>query len=141
MCHQSVGLIQGQIERAGIPTISTSVVGYVTRHMRVPRAAFVRFPIGNPLGQAGDADEQRRVLRAVLDVFEVIDEPGVTVDLPFRWRKPSPHMIDPSVTDLSEPYVIAKERMQVVADRYEALVEACHDYRTRMEEALRRIED
>ena len=43
MCHQSVGLLQDAIERAGISTISLSVRPEVTLNMNVPRAAYVRF--------------------------------------------------------------------------------------------------
>ncbi|MCC7103706.1 MAG: hypothetical protein IT307_01065 [Chloroflexi bacterium] len=87
MCHQSVGLVQGQIEKSGIPTISTTVRTEVTRYSLVPRAVYVRFPIGNPIGEAGKPEQQQKILVAILDAFESIDEPGTIVELPFRWRR------------------------------------------------------
>jgi len=140
MCHQSVGLIQGQIEKAGIPTMSVTVVPYVTRNMLVPRAAYVRFPIGNPIGETGNADQQRLVLGAVLDTFEAIEEPGTTVELPFRWRRVASHIIDEDVEDLSEAYVIAKEGAAELTERYEALVEACERYRDRLTAVLEALD-
>jgi D-proline reductase (dithiol) PrdB len=87
MCHQSVGLVQGQIEKSGIPCISTTVRTEVTRYSLVSRAVYVRFPIGNPMGEAGKPEQQARILGAILDAFEAIDEPGTIVELPFRWRR------------------------------------------------------
>ena len=53
----------------------------------VPRAGYVRFPLGNPFGEPGDVELQRSVL---MDLFEVIaqaDEPNTVLELPYRWRR------------------------------------------------------
>lgn len=136
MCHQSVGLIQAQVEKAGIPTVSTTVVPYVTKGMRVPRATYLRFPVGNPFGEAGNADQQQLVLGAVLDAFEEMDEPGTIVELPFRWRRVHQHVIGDDTEDLSEAYTVARECTSEIAERYEDLLEACTRYRDRLLEVL-----
>lgn len=141
MCHQSVGLIQGQIEKSGIATISTTVVPYVTRNMLVPRAAYIRFPIGSPIGEPDDAEQQLTVLRAIFDAFEVIDEPGTTVELPFRWRRVSPAIIDENVADLSSGYVIAKECIPRINDRFNQLFDACEEFVERMAAAVDDLDD
>lgn len=64
MCHQSVGLIQRQIEYAGITTVSISLLREITETTRPPRALFVPFPLGYPLGEPNKADLQTRVIRA-----------------------------------------------------------------------------
>ena len=87
MCHQSVGLIQGRLEADGFVTISTTVRPEITRHSLVARAVYVRFPIGNPFGEAGRADQQRTILRFVLGQIETIEEPGRVVEAPYRWRR------------------------------------------------------
>jgi hypothetical protein len=66
MCHQAVGLIQGEIERLGIPTASITLLPEVTRAVRPPRALSAPYPLGYPLGAPRDPELQRRILRALL---------------------------------------------------------------------------
>ncbi len=66
MCHQSVGLIQSIIERAGIPTASVSVLTEVTMKVRPPRALAVDRPLGYPLGAPNDVALQTRIIEAAL---------------------------------------------------------------------------
>lgn len=87
MCHQSVGLLQGAIEQQGIPTISVTVRPEITAHANVSRACYLRFPTGNPMGEAHEPVQQRTLLLAVLEQLTAIQEPGAMVELPFRWRR------------------------------------------------------
>lgn len=64
MCHQSVGLIQGIIEKAGIPTVSVTLLREITERVAPPRALFVDFPLGYPLGAPNDAALQTRIILA-----------------------------------------------------------------------------
>jgi hypothetical protein len=41
--------------------------------------------MGQPLGRPHDADGQRAVLRAALDVFTTASGPDTYVELPFEW--------------------------------------------------------
>ena len=66
MCHQSVGLIQSVIERAGIPTVSITLLEEVTRKVDPPRSLFVDRPLGYPLGEANEPELQRAILRQAL---------------------------------------------------------------------------
>jgi hypothetical protein len=59
----------------------------VTEAERPPRAVFVKFPFGHPVGQKNDRTGQRRVLLEALRVLLESKEPGEIVDLPFRWRR------------------------------------------------------
>jgi hypothetical protein len=86
MCHRSVGLVQGAIERSGISTVTVSMRPDITFGVGVPRAAFARFPHGNPLGEPHRPDQQHLVLGALLQLLETVDEPTF-VELPFRWRR------------------------------------------------------
>ena len=54
--------------------------------MKVPRAAFVRFPYGNPLGAPGDAETQSAIMKEALTLIAELEEPDLIVKLPFRWR-------------------------------------------------------
>jgi hypothetical protein len=87
MCHQSVGLLQGAIERAGIATISVTVRPEITAHANISRACYPHFPTGNPVGEPHRPEQQRVILSAVLEQLALITEPGTIVELPYRWRR------------------------------------------------------
>ena len=53
-----------------------------------PRLAAIEFPIGRPLGDAGQHDLHRRILEDTLRVFETAREPGWVEPLPYRWHEP-----------------------------------------------------
>jgi hypothetical protein len=84
-----VGLAQREIEAAGIPTVSLSMIPDFTCATGAPRVAAVAYPTSRPLGEPGDAEGQRRVLRAALAVLEEAEEPGTIVTLPFAWPEPA----------------------------------------------------
>jgi hypothetical protein len=87
MCHRSVGLVQGELERAGISTASVTVRPDVTVGMNVPRAAYLRFPHGNPLGEPHRPDQQHLILEALLQMLETATEAPTLIELPFRWKR------------------------------------------------------
>jgi D-proline reductase (dithiol) PrdB len=68
-----VGLIQGAIEKAGIPTVSISLLREVTQKVAPPRVLFVDRPLGYPLGTPHMADEQHEIIAAALKVLESTD--------------------------------------------------------------------
>ena len=70
MCNQSVGLIQSVIEKAGIPTVSITLLREVTEKVQPPRALFVPFPLGYPLGKPAVPGLQRRIIVAALSLLE-----------------------------------------------------------------------
>jgi hypothetical protein len=76
MCHQSVGLIQSIIEKAGIPTVSVSVLRGVSERVAPPRVLFADFPLGYPLGAANDAGIQTQTVLAMLALLEEPAAPG-----------------------------------------------------------------
>jgi hypothetical protein len=73
------------IEAAGISTVILSMIPAYQRSVGAPRVAAISHPFGRPLGDVGDADTQRAVLRAVLRVLETAQVPGEIVHLPFQW--------------------------------------------------------
>lgn len=80
MCNQSVGLIAGIIEQAGIATIGLSLLKMVTRKVRPPRSLHVPFPLGYPLGKPNDARLQQQVVRAALNLLQSTDELPILQD-------------------------------------------------------------
>lgn len=82
-----MGLIQREIERAGIPTIGITVVRKFTEKVKPPRSVFLRWPFGHPLGEPFHQAQQRAVLWEMFRALYGIETPGKIVDIPFRWRR------------------------------------------------------
>jgi D-proline reductase (dithiol) PrdB len=82
-----VGLIQREIEKQGIPTISISIVRKFTEEIKPPRAIFLHWPLGHPLGEPYNIKQQATVLKKALEALVDIKEPGTIRDLPYRWRR------------------------------------------------------
>lgn len=153
MCHQSVGLLQGAIEAAGMSTIAISVRPEVTVNMRVPRAAYLRFPTGNPVGEPHKPNQQRAILRGVLAALQAIQEPGTLLEMPYRWKRmpdedtpPGSAGVPPAPTvgaRLASPsgvppplpgggddlFAIAQAHTSEIQGAYQALMEAIDRYR------------
>jgi hypothetical protein len=64
-----VGALGHYLEAAGLATASISLIRLHTEKIRPPRALWVPFPLGRPLGAPDDANFQKRVLRALLALF------------------------------------------------------------------------
>lgn len=75
MCVQAVGLIGAALERAGISTVSISLLREVTEVIRPPRALFVPYPLGYPLGEPHNPELQHRIIRQALLLLERDDVP------------------------------------------------------------------
>ena len=63
------------LEDEGIPTVQISLVREHTEVMRPPRALWVPFMLGRPLGIPDDPEFQKRVLRAALALFDATSGP------------------------------------------------------------------
>lgn len=87
LSHQAGALIQRSIEAAGIPTVSVSTCPDITYRLLVPRAAALRFPLGNPFGAPMDAPMQARILKDTLLLLDSVQTPGEVVTLPYEWIK------------------------------------------------------
>jgi hypothetical protein len=82
-----VGLIQREIEKAGIPTIGVSIVREYSEKVKPPRTVYLRWPFGHPLGEPFNIAQQRVVLAEALAALRAIQTPGTIIDLPYRWRR------------------------------------------------------
>jgi len=65
-----VGALGHYIEREGVPTAQISLIREQTVAIRPPRALWVPFMLGRPFGAPNDPEFQRRVLRALVYLFE-----------------------------------------------------------------------
>ena len=70
-------MISHYLQRHGIPTTTISLIREHTEMVRQPRALWVPFPLGRPLGAANHPDFQRDVLRSALSLLESATEPTI----------------------------------------------------------------
>ena len=112
-----MGLVQRVLEAAGIPTVTLSMIPDLTRAVGVPRLAGLSYPMGRPLGRPHDADGQRAVLRATLDMLATASGPDSYVELPFEWpesparaRNASKGLAPPPIVELlkKKPWLVAR---------------------------------
>ncbi len=82
-----MGLIARTVEAAGIPTVCVSLQREITAQVKPPRAVYLRWPFGHPMGEPHRPAQQRQVLLDALDLLASAEAPGVIVDLPYRWRR------------------------------------------------------
>ena len=73
------------IEASGMATVSLSMIPDLTRAVGVPRLAGISYPMGQPFGRPHDADGQRAVLRATVELLAAAEGPDTYVELPFVW--------------------------------------------------------
>lgn len=68
------------LEDEGLATTALSLIRVQTEKVRPPRALWVPYELGRPLGVPNDPAFQRRVLLALLRLLERDDGPGLLVD-------------------------------------------------------------
>ncbi len=75
MCTRAVGGLAHFFEEEGVPTTQISLVRLHTERINPPRALWVSFELGRPLGIPDDPPFQKRVLLAALKLLEAPDGP------------------------------------------------------------------
>ena len=68
-CHQAAGLLQSIIEKAGISTVSISMLLDITKRVEPPRALLVDRPLGYPLGEPCNVELQRQIMLAAFELL------------------------------------------------------------------------
>lgn len=82
-----MGLVQRAIETAGLPTIGITLQREITRRVRPPRALYLRYPFGHPMGEAFATAQQRTILVDALRALETVGVPGTILEPGYRWRR------------------------------------------------------
>jgi D-proline reductase (dithiol) PrdB len=75
------------IEEAGIATVSITFRKEITELVKPPRALYLKFPPGKPLGNPGDKVMQMAIIHDALDALKTIKQPGTIIDLPYKLRR------------------------------------------------------
>lgn len=116
---RSGGLLQREIERAGISTVSISNNPDQTERLCAPRAAFIQYPFGRLLGDVGDREGQRAVCDDLVDLLQTAEGPNTYRHLPYVWRQPPGetkwHPAVPS------PIVAERQRMEAAGEDAKAM--------------------
>ena len=94
-----MGLIARAVEAAGIPTVCLSLTKDLTAAVGVPRAVFVKWPLGHPLGEPHNALQQRTLIYAALQLLRTAQQPGIIAEPGYRWRRES--YVEPDWSQLS----------------------------------------
>lgn len=100
-----MGLVARVLEASGIPTVALSMIPDLTRAVGMPRLAGIGYPMGQPLGRPHDAEGQRAVLRATLELLASASGPDTYVELPFQWPE-SPARTRNASKDLAPPPIV-----------------------------------
>jgi D-proline reductase (dithiol) PrdB len=95
-----VGLIARAVEAVGIATIVVSIARDLTAAVGTPRAIFLRWPLGHPLGEADQPAQQRNVIFAALQQLLTAKEPGIIAEPGWRWRREE--YVEPDWTRLND---------------------------------------
>jgi hypothetical protein len=82
-----VGLLARLIEACGVTTVGLALVREVAEAAHAPRLLYLRWPFGHALGEPGNVDQQRTILRDMFAMARVAPDPGLVVSLPYRWRR------------------------------------------------------
>jgi hypothetical protein len=86
------------LEEEGIATVAIALIRPQAENTRPPRALWVPFELGRPIGPPSDAAFQRRVILAALGLLEAKKQASLIVDFPdddpreapdLEWRAPA----------------------------------------------------
>ena len=94
-----MGLLAREIEAVGVTTVALALVKDVAVAAQAPRFLYLHWPFGHALGEPGNVAQQRTVLHDMLSMATNATQPGLIIDLPYRWRRET----YPPVDDWSVP--------------------------------------
>jgi hypothetical protein len=97
-------VLSRSLEQAGLLTVGITLVREHTEKVKPPRALWVPYPYGRPLGAPDDAKLQHRIIRAALDLYGAPAGP-VLADFPD----------DPEPGDLTLPQATDADRSAAAA--------------------------
>lgn len=82
-----MSLVSRYLESRGIPTVVMGSARDIVEECAVARFLFTDFPLGNPVGEPGDAAMQHATVGFALDLLEHAFLPRTTVQTPWRWSE------------------------------------------------------
>jgi len=107
------------LEEEGIPTVAIALIRPQAENTKPPRALWVQFELGRPIGPPSDPAFQRRVLLAALNMLVEDGGPVRIVDFPDDDPRAQP---DPTWRPPFVPEAIPARSAELLASRLEAEV-------------------
>ena len=101
-----MSLIARHLEANDVSTLCITSALDIVEAGKPPRAAFLDYPLGHTTGKPFDPEDQYAVVRASLNAFERLSQPGAIEKLPNRWSTNDAwrrDAIDSSGGDLRQP--------------------------------------
>lgn len=86
-CGQTAGLVAGELEAQGLPTVCLSLLPELSTITGTPRTLALHFPFGAPCGDPGNEALHRAVLEEALDLLVTADTPGTLRHSTLAWRR------------------------------------------------------
>lgn len=120
VCHQTVSLVAGLLEQAGIATVVLGCARDIVEHVGAPRLLFSDFPLGNAAGRPHDPQSQAFTLELALQLLESATAPRTTVQSPLRWSDSSDWKLDYSNIERLAPAEIERRRAEFDRGKQEA---------------------
>jgi hypothetical protein len=119
-----VSALAHYLEEEGIATVAISLIRAQTEKTRPPRALWVPFELGRPLGPPNEHEFQKRVILAALQLLEREHGPVIIEDFPDDDPRAQP---DPSWGPPIEPTGAAGRSSGALAARLEAEIPLLRD--------------
>lgn len=86
-CVQTAGLVAGELEALGLPTVSLSLLPELSAITGVPRTLALHFPFGAPCGDPGNPALHAAVVAEALSLLAETTEPGGVRGSNLAWRR------------------------------------------------------
>ena len=67
--------------------MSISITKDLTESVGIPRAVFVKWPLGHPMGERDNVAQQRTLIFDALQLLVEAEEPGIIREPGYRWRR------------------------------------------------------
>lgn len=80
-------MIQKEIEKVGIATVSITHFPDLSEQVHVPRALHIKFPLGRTFGEARRDDLQEKIIINMLDKIMETNINNEIDKLHYRWRR------------------------------------------------------
>ncbi len=108
-----MGLAAHYMEEKGLSTVVLNPTWEFNNAAGVPRTAAIEYPYGRPLGEVGDVEGQRDILKQALAVLVEADGPGYIRHLPHTWHQEpkDTHWHPPEISPLIKMYLDEIKKM------------------------------
>lgn len=78
-------MVARYLEEKGIPTLCIGSAYDILLAGRAPRSVFLDYPLGHSCGKPFDGEDQYKVIKKALKIFETVSEPGQITALELNW--------------------------------------------------------